>query len=84
MHTYNKLKTIIPLLFTEKYTLIDTPKSGGVDHFLLTAPYKKYRSSTQLGGDGKFKIKEEPNIKKLMLKAGLSVDDKPRLETYND
>ncbi len=76
---YRKLRTAVPLLFTEKYVLINEPQSGGVKHVLLTQDHKRYQASTQIGAGGIFSMKEEPNIKALLRKAGLSDADKPSL-----
>lgn len=72
--TYKQLKTRIPILFTEKYVLMDVTRKDKVNRYLLTAPYKEYRASTQLGKDGLFETREEPDISKLMKKAGYSTE----------
>lgn len=76
---YNKLKAEIPLLFTEKWVLVNQPGSDGVKRILLTEDYKTYRASTQLGANGTFKPKEEPNLLELLKKAGFKTDPKPSL-----
>lgn len=76
LDTYKGLKTKIPILFTEKYALTEVVKRDKVEHYLLTSPYENYRASTQLGTNGIFETKEEPNIKKLMEKAGFDTTDK--------
>jgi hypothetical protein len=80
--TYKKLKSRIPLLFTEKYvtTAKEVPKTkenpSGIKHVLLTSAAGRYNASTQLGKNGIFDAEEEPNIKALLKKAGLSTEDK--------
>jgi hypothetical protein len=76
---YRKLRTSVPLLFTEKYVLIKETTSAGAKHILLTQDFKRYQASTQIGAGGIFTTKEEPNIKMLLKKAGMSDADKPSL-----
>lgn len=74
---YKRLKSQLPLLFTEKYVLGTKSTSRGVEYELLTAPTGRYRASTQLGKDGLFNVREKPDIKYLIEKAGMSYPDKP-------
>ena len=82
LDTYKRLKTRLPILFSEKY-VVDRRigKDGKPKVVLLTGPQGKYRGSTQLGKDGKFEIEEEPDIKSLLRKAGLPDSDKPLLKS---
>lgn len=80
LKTYKGLKADIPLLFTEKYVMLTKPDpQKGVRYSLLTKSAGKYIASTQLGNNGRFKPEEEPDIKKLLEKAGMPVKDKPNL-----
>jgi len=77
LDVYNRLKTQIPILFTEKYVLVEMMSGGKLDRKLLTQSWKEYRASTQLGAKGVFAPQEEPDIRKLLDKAGLDYSDKP-------
>jgi hypothetical protein len=79
MDTYNKLKSQIPLLFTEKYVLLTKKTSSGLDYQLLTQDQARYRASTQLGAGGKLDPIETPDIKHILKKVGRSTEDKPSL-----
>ena len=76
LDTYKRLKSRIPLLFTEKFVLTTRDTSSGNKYVLLTQPDGKYRASTQLGKGGIFQREEEPNLKKLLAKAKLPSGDK--------
>ena len=75
--TFRRLKSQVPLLFTEKYVLIE--KNG--QYRLLTKTQRRFRAGTQLGAGGKFNAEEEPDIKTLLRKAGMSTEDKPPIIT---
>ena len=77
LDTYQRLKSRLPLLFTEKYVIMEKQTSKGVEHILLTEPRGRFRASTQLGAKGIFKAEEVPNIKELLKKAGMQSEDKP-------
>jgi len=79
MDSYKSMKSQIPLLFTEKWVLLNIQKSKGLEHVLLTEDYKRFRASSQLGSGGVFEAQEEPDLKKLLEKAGFSTEDKPAL-----
>lgn len=79
MDTYNKLKSQIPLLFTEKYVLLTKKTSKGLDYQLLTQDQARYRASTQLGAGGRLSAIEIPDIKHILKKVGRSTKDKPSL-----
>lgn len=79
MDTYNKLKSQIPLLFTEKYVLLTKKTSSGLEYQLLTQDQARYRASTQLGAGGRLDAIEKPDIKFLLEKVGRSTKDKPSL-----
>ena len=79
LYTYKGLRTIVPPLFTEKYTLIlknERDAAGHMKRVLLTDHQGMYRASTQIGANGLFSVEEEPNIKKLLMKAKLPYEDK--------
>ena len=77
LDTYKRLRSQIPLLFTEKYVLMVKATSSGAERILLTDYYRRFRASTQLGANGKFAREEVPNIKELLKKAGYPTEDKP-------
>ena len=79
VHAYKSLKVDLPSMFTEKYTLLKKMSGGKPHHYLLTNDQGRHRASTQLGAHGKFDLEEEPNLKVLLKKAGLSTEDKPPL-----
>jgi len=80
MDIYKGLKSKIPKLFAEKYCLVKKPSAHGAKHELLIHSTGRYEASSQLKGRGdKLKSIEEPNLKKLLEKAGLSTKDKPLL-----
>ncbi len=72
--TYERLRTQIKGCFSEKYHITRRKKPTGVEYQLLTTSAGLYEASTQLHGLDPI---EEPNIKKLFEKAGLSTKDKP-------
>jgi len=69
---------IIPTLFDEKWVTISGRKEG--DYSILTRNNGSYLASTRIGR-GKFEPQEKPDIKYLLKKAGLNVEDKPLLIT---
>jgi len=82
LSVYKGLKASIPILFTEKYVLMNKPGPGGVEHQLLTQDYKTFRASTQVGANT-FKQIEEPDLTTLRKKAGFPTEHKPSLFTSN-
>ena len=70
----------IPLLFDEVYITQAKSTSKGVEYKLLTTKDDPYQARTRIGG-GVFEKYEEPDIKRLLKKAGYPCDDKPRLST---
>jgi hypothetical protein len=82
IYTYKGLRTIVPPLFSEKYCLVlkqEKDASGHMKRVLLTDHQGIYRASTQIGS-GKFAVEEEPDIKKLLQKAGLPYNDQMNLK----
>lgn len=71
-----KLKQRIPILFDEIYNATAKEISSGVKYTLLTRSTGLYRARTRLGKGGLFDTYEEQDIKKLLKKAGYSIDDK--------
>lgn len=69
----------LPLYFSEMYYLEAATTGGGIKHRLLTRNNGLFVASTRLGAGGKFDLYEEPDIKGLLKKAGLSTADKPAL-----
>lgn len=74
LDTYGKLRSQLPLLFTEKYVLRRKSKD---DVKILTAPKGMYRAGTQMSS--KLDGEEEPNFKSILKKAGFPYEDKPSL-----
>jgi hypothetical protein len=75
-----KLVRRLPLLFDEIYYASTKETSKGSSYSLLTQKTSTYQARTRIGRFGKFEQYEEPDIKKLLKKAGYSTDDKPKLE----
>jgi hypothetical protein len=78
LSVYRGLKAAIPILFTEKYVLMNKPGAGGVERQLLTQDYKTFKASTQVGANCFGQI-EEPNLSKLREKAGFPTEHKSSL-----
>ncbi len=64
------LKVDIPTLFDEVYVLHAENTSNGVERRLITQPTTRYQARTRIGS-GIFEVYEEPDISKLLKKAGL-------------
>jgi len=75
--TFSKLKSRIPIMFTEKYVLRKKQTSKGVARELLTVDEGRFRASTQLGAQGKLLPIEVPNLKEILKKVGFPIEDKP-------
>jgi len=69
------LRINIPILFDEIYILQAEEVNKEIRRQVLTAPDGKYIAKTRIGS-GVFETREEPDIKKLLAKAGLPTDDK--------
>jgi len=76
--TYSKLRSQVPLLFTEKYVINVKSSPSGPKRVLLTNFSGTFRASTQIGA-GKFSTEEVPDIKVLLKKAGYPTNDKELL-----
>jgi len=69
------LQIDLPSLFDEIYILEAKDTSQGLKRKVVTANTDKYEARTRIGG-GVFEVREEPNIKYLLGKAGLDNKDK--------
>lgn len=77
LSTYKGLKAIVPPLFSEKWVILKRPLATGAEYKILTNDEGLYMASTQIGADI-FNRREEPNIRELLKKAGVSAEDKPK------
>jgi hypothetical protein len=77
--TTGKGTFIIPSLFDEIYVATTKETSSGVEYQLLTQNVGKYSARSRLAAEGLFETYEEPDIKKLLAKAGLPTEDKEPL-----
>jgi hypothetical protein len=75
--TYNKLKTLLPVLFSERYVLRKVEKASGITYEVLTNDQGRYKAGSRLANEGKIETVEKPNIKAILKKAGYNIDDKP-------
>jgi len=69
----------VPLLFDELYVLIG--KGNPPRREMLIDSLGQYIARSRLKADGRLDAVEEPNIKKLLKKAGLHWEDKPKLSS---
>lgn len=70
----------IPLLFDELYVIVGEEGRDGPKREMLTDSLGTYIARSRLKMKGLLDAVEEPDIKKLLKKAGLNWEDKPRLE----
>jgi len=70
---------LIPLKFAELWIVEVTPSATGGKRTILTGREGLYSASSRLNKDGKLSLHEEPNIKKILAKAGWPTTDKPSL-----
>jgi hypothetical protein len=75
--TYNRLKTKLPNLFSERYVLRKVEKSSGIEYEVLTNDQGRYRAGSKLASEGKIERIEKPDLKAIMKKAGYPLTDKP-------
>ena len=68
------LRVNIPILFDEIYVMEAKETSQGIERTLLTGPTGKYVAKTRMGS-GMFGLREKPDIKALLVKAGMSSED---------
>lgn len=74
-----KATVVIPLEFSEMWVMVPTPAPGGVKREIITGYDGMYAGSTRLGNRGKFDLREKPDIKALLKKAGWPTNDKAKL-----
>jgi hypothetical protein len=77
-YTTGQAVVTIPLLFDEIYVIVG--KGENPKREMLIDSLGKYIARSRLKGNGKLNATESPDIKALLKKAGLSWEDKPRLE----
>lgn len=70
------LKIDLPLLFDEIYFLESREVGGQISRKLITQNTGKFECRTRIGSDGRFEVREDPNIKDLLKKAGINPADK--------
>ena len=75
--TIGQAAQFIPLLFSEIYVVLKRESSSGPKRDLLTDASGEYIARSKLTSDGLLKAKEEPNIKSILKKVGMSYRDKP-------
>ncbi len=75
--TIGQAATFIPLLFSEMYVVVGEEGPHGVRRKLLTDAVGEYIARSKLSSDGLLDPKEDPDIKKILKKVGLSTRDKP-------
>jgi hypothetical protein len=77
INAYKQLMVELPLLFSERYVMVKEETAKDHKYYLLTNNQGRYRASSRLNSEGVFKTIEEPDIKKLLEKAGFDTKDKP-------
>jgi len=70
----------MPLLFDEIYVAVSKNTAKGVEYKLITRNDGVYKARTRLGKGDVFETYEEPDIKALLKKSGLSCEDKPSIK----
>jgi len=75
--TTGKGQQILPTLFDEVYIMDPQETSGNPKYRVLTNACGTHLARSRLGRGGVFSAYEEPNVKALLKKAGLSTEDKP-------
>lgn len=70
-----KLNVRTPLLFSEIYVIETRQSSKGIERSVLTQSTGRYMARTRIG-KGVFDLHEEPNLAKLLKKAGRPSEDK--------
>jgi len=75
--TTGKGQQILPTLFDEVYVMDPRETSGAPEYRILTNACGTHLARSRLGRGGTFSVHEEPNIKALLKKAGLPIEDKP-------
>lgn len=77
--TTGQAAVIIPLQFDELYVLRGSESAGGVKRMLVTDAQGEYLARSRLRADGVLNREEEPDIKALLKKIGMSWKDKAKL-----
>lgn len=77
--TTGKGDITIPLLFDEIWVALAEAKGRGVEYNILTKKNGAYPAATRIGRDI-FETFEDPDVKKLLKKAGWDATDKPLLK----
>ena len=74
-----KLKEIIPSLFMERWVSVIKPQGAGKTiQEIITAPEGMYKADSVISKQGTLlNSREEPDMKKMLAKAGYSTTDKP-------
>jgi len=75
--TYNKLRTKLPILFSERYVIRKEERSSGIVYEVLTNDKGRFRAGSRLAAEGKIETVEKPDLKAILKKAGFSTEDKP-------
>jgi len=77
--TTGKGAIIIPTLFDEIYIMAPKETSAGVKYRVLTKNTGTYTARSRLAAEGLLDTYEEPDLKNILKKAGMSTADKPLL-----
>jgi hypothetical protein len=77
--TTGKAVQLIPIEFDEIWVTHTKSRSTGVEYQIITKHTGPYLASSRIGKGGVFDTYEVPDIKALLKKAGLPVNDKPLL-----
>lgn len=78
--TTGQAMVTIPLMFDEIYIMLTKETSQGVKRQLLTDSTSVHMARSRLKADGLLQTYEEPDLKALLKKAGVSHQDKPKLK----
>lgn len=70
-------KTEIPTMFDEVWVMDPKEKGGDVSYRVLTKSTGRHLARSRLASNGKISTYEEPNIKRILHKAGLDASDLP-------
>lgn len=70
----------LPIFFDEVYITQTQAVANGMKYRLLTRGDGFYDAKTRIGHKGQLAMYEDPDIKSILRKCGLSAEDKPRLD----
>lgn len=76
LFSYGRAQELIASLFSERYMMIKEPMGQKQKYVCYTNNVGCFSAATRMGST-KFDWREEPDIKKLLTKAGLPTEDKP-------